>query len=115
MANILTGIRSIISAALLFCPVFSPVFYVLYLFAGFTDMIDGTVARKTNTVSGFIFRKKYVSVHSVLNKVTGVLLFILPMTLSIIPLKYSMIPVCAVATVAAVQEGCIIFKGKEKI
>ena len=26
-------------------------FYILYLVAGFSDMIDGTVARKTGTVS----------------------------------------------------------------
>ena len=37
--------------ALLFCRVFSPAFYVLYLVAGVSDMIDGTVARKTGTVS----------------------------------------------------------------
>ena len=53
MANIITGIRILCSIAILFCPVPSPAFYVLYLVAGFTDMIDGTVARKTNTVSEF--------------------------------------------------------------
>ena len=50
-ANIITGFRIVLSAALLFCTVFSPEFYILYLAAGITDMIDGTVARKTNTVS----------------------------------------------------------------
>ena len=40
-----------------------------------------------------------------MNKVTGVLLFILPLTFPIVPLKYLAIPVCAVATFAAVQEG----------
>ena len=53
MANIITGIRILCSIALVFCPTLSPVFYSLYLVAGFTDMIDGTVARKTNTVSEF--------------------------------------------------------------
>ena len=48
------------------------------------------------------------SFDSVMNKVTGVLLFILPLTFSIIPLIYSAIPVCAVATFAAVQEGHFI-------
>ena len=52
-ANIITSFRIVFSAALLFCPVFSPVFYILYSAAGITDMIDGTVARKTNTVSKF--------------------------------------------------------------
>ena len=50
MANIITGIRIVCSIALLFCPVFSPAFYALYLTAGVSDMIDGTVARKTGTV-----------------------------------------------------------------
>ena len=49
--------------------------------------------------------KKAGAVHSVMNKVTGGLLFILPLTFPIVPLKYLAIPVCAVATIAAVQEG----------
>ena len=38
---------------LLFIPLSSAWFYVLYLFCGFTDMIDGTIARKTGAVSKF--------------------------------------------------------------
>ena len=53
MANIITGIRIVCSIALLFVPVFSSGFYALYLIAGFSDMIDGLVARKTGTVSEF--------------------------------------------------------------
>ena len=53
MANIITGCRILCSINLLLVPVFSPPFYFLYLMAGFTDMIDGAVARKTNTVSEF--------------------------------------------------------------
>ena len=53
MANIITGFRVLISIALLFCPVFSPVFYILYLTGGLSDMIDGTIARKMNTVTEF--------------------------------------------------------------
>ena len=53
MANIITGFRVLISIALLFCPVFSPVFYILYLIGGLSDMIDGTIARKMNTVTEF--------------------------------------------------------------
>ena len=51
MANIITCIRIVLSVVLLFCPALSPVFYALYLAAGFSDMIDGAVARKTDTVS----------------------------------------------------------------
>ena len=53
MANVITGLRILVSAALLFCPVFSPIFYAMYLIAGLSDMADGIVARKTNSVSEF--------------------------------------------------------------
>ena len=53
MANIITIVRIICSIGLLFVPVFSPAFYVLYLIAGVSDMVDGTIARKTGTVSDF--------------------------------------------------------------
>ena len=51
MANIITGIRVLASIALLFCPAFTPAFYFWYLAAGISDIADGAVARKTNTVS----------------------------------------------------------------
>jgi CDP-diacylglycerol--glycerol-3-phosphate 3-phosphatidyltransferase len=61
-----------------------------------------------NIISGYIVQRKLVAVHSVMNKVTGLLLFILPLTFPIVPIKYLTIPVCAVATFAAVQEGHFI-------
>lgn len=161
MANVITGLRILVSAVLLFCPVFSPIFYVLYLIAGLSDMVDGIIARKTdsvsefgsrfdgvadfvfvavclikilpvmdipiwlyvwtaviffvkiiNIISGYAMQKKYVAVHTTMNKVTGVLLFIVPLTLSIVPLIYTGIPICSVATFAAVQEGHFIRTGK---
>ena len=163
MANIITGIRILCSIALLFVPVFSPPFYTLYLVAGVSDMIDGTVARKTGTasafgskldtaadfilaavcliklipaldmpiwliiwiavialikainiISGYVMRKEFVAAHTVMNKVTGVFLFILPLTVSFIDLKYSGALVCAVATFAAIQEGHCIRTGKSE-
>ena len=51
MANLITGGRILCSVFLLFPQVFSPAFYALYLTAGLTDMLDGAVARKTQTVS----------------------------------------------------------------
>ena len=163
MANIITGLRIALSVALLFFPAFSPAFYVLYLTAGLTDMIDGTVARKTgavsefgskldtaadfilfaacliklipvihfptwlivwiiviasikavNLISGFVMRKKMIVLHTVMNKVTGVLLFALPLTLTVVDLKYSGAVVSAVATFAAIQEGHLIRTGTEK-
>ena len=44
MANILTGIRIVISVVLLFCPVLSPAFFIFYITAGISDMADGAVA-----------------------------------------------------------------------
>ena len=161
MANVITGLRILVSAVLVFCPVFSQIFYVLYLIAGLSDMVDGIIARKTNSVSEFGSRfdsiadfvfvgvclikilpvmdipiwlyvwtaviffvktiniisgnaihKRFIAVHTTMNKVTGVLLFIVPLTLSIVPLIYTGIPICSVATFAAVQEGHFIRTGK---
>ncbi len=163
MANIITCCRILCSAVLLFFPAFSPAFYVLYCLAGFTDMIDGTVARRTDTVSefgsvldtiadfvfvavclmkllptltipvwlwiwmgaiagikvinvicGFIVQKKFVAEHTALNKVTGVISLILPLTFSFIALDYSGSAVCAIATFAAVHEGHWIRTKKHK-
>ena len=51
MANTITFFRIAASIVLLSCPVFSPAFYVFYIAAGLSDMLDGFVARKTDTVS----------------------------------------------------------------
>ena len=53
MANIITICRIILSVFMLLFSAFSPTFYGLYILAGFTDMIDGAIARKSNTVSEF--------------------------------------------------------------
>ncbi len=53
MANTITFFRIAAGIVLLFCPVFSPAFYVFYIVAGVSDMLDGFVARKTNTASRF--------------------------------------------------------------
>ena len=94
MANVITGIRILVSAALLLCPVFSLIFFVKII----------------NIISGYAMHKRFIAVHTTMNKVTGVLLFIVPLTLSIVPLIYTGIPICSVATFAAVQEGHFIRK-----
>ncbi len=160
MANIITGIRIICSIAMLFFPVLSPVFYILYIIAGVSDMIDGTIARKTDTVrefgskldtaadfvlvvvcliklipilhipkwlmiwiiviavikainliSGYVMRKEIVVLHTAMNKVTGILLFVIPLTLSFIDLKYSGAVISTLATFSAIQEGHLIRTG----
>ena len=51
MANFITGIRILFSIGLLFTRIFSPTFYVFYIIAGISDVLDGIVARKFNLVS----------------------------------------------------------------
>jgi CDP-diacylglycerol--glycerol-3-phosphate 3-phosphatidyltransferase len=51
IANIITSSRIIFSLPLVFIPLSSVWFYVFYLFCGLTDIIDGTIARKTGAVS----------------------------------------------------------------
>ena len=51
MANIITIIRIFCSIVLLFCPAFSAAFYTLYIISGVSDMADGYIARRTNSVS----------------------------------------------------------------
>ena len=53
IANILTGCRILGSILLLFFPAFSVAFYIIYFFCGLSDMVDGTIARKTNSTSKF--------------------------------------------------------------
>ena len=153
IANIITSSRILCSICLLLSPVFYVAFYIMYLFCGITDMVDGTIARKTKSVSetgarldsvadvvfvavcfvkilpliqfptwlwiwigiiatikignvvwGLICNKKLVSMHTILNKATGFLLFLFPLTLSFIEPMYSSVIVCSLATVSAINE-----------
>ena len=53
VANIITSTRILFSILLIFFSTFSAQFIILYLFCGFSDMIDGMVARKTNSAGKF--------------------------------------------------------------
>ena len=59
-----------------------------------------------------ICKKKLISIHSVFNKITGAALFLLPLTLTFVPITYSVVTICILATVAAMQEAYFIEKGK---
>ena len=162
IANIITGSRIAFSLPLLFIPLSSAWFYILYLFCGLSDMIDGTIARKMgavskfgarlDTVSDFVFmlvcsikilplihipvwlwvwiiivalikifniafvfvrKKKLISIHSVLNKLTGLALFLLPITLTFVDPTDSIAIICVLATIAVIQEAYLIANGKE--
>ena len=72
------------------------------------------IVKVINIVMGFIRRKKLVALHTFLNKITGLLLFLLPLTLQIIVPTYSFAVVCTIATIAAIQEGYYIIKANDK-
>ena len=57
-----------------------------------------------NAALGFIRTKKLISPHTVLNKITGLLLFLMPLTISFVDLTYALPIVCTIATVAAIHE-----------
>ena len=162
IANILTGFRIFGSILLLFFPAFSLNFYITYILCGFSDMIDGIIARKTNSTSefgsrldttadfvfvvvslfkllpaiqipqwlwiwggvisvikisniiwGYVSKKQFMSLHTIMNKATGLLLFLLPLTISFVELKYIGIVVCSVATLSAIQEGFYVITDSE--
>jgi len=62
---------------------------------------------------GFIHKKKLISLHTIMNKTTGVLMFLLPLTLNFVELKHSSVIVCSIATFSAIQEGYYIVTGHE--
>ena len=66
-------------------------------------------------IGGYVFAKRFIVVHRILNKVTGLLLFLLPFTLVWVDLNYSAMVVCVVATISAIQEGYYIIKRREII
>ena len=162
MANLITSCRILFSLLLFFFPALSPGFYGLYLAAGLSDMLDGFVARRTNTasplgakldsmadiiflavclikllpvltlpvwlwvwvgliallrlvniLSGFVCRKKLVLLHTKANKLTGALLFLLPLSLGFLNLLYTAVPLCTLASFAAIQEGHFIRTGRD--
>ena len=72
------------------------------------------IVKVINIVMGFIRRKKLVALHTFLNKITGLLLFLLPLTLQFILPTYSFAVVCTIATIAAIQESYYIIKANDK-
>lgn len=146
-----------LSVVLWFVAPLSVSFGIIYLFCGFSDMIDGPIARRTgnatpfgakldsiadmlfvavclvhllpvfniptwlwiwiivifcikiiNIVSGFVCWKKLVLLHTMANKVSGLLLFLLPIAYEFVGLKYPAILICLVTSFAAIQEGHLI-------
>lgn len=117
MANIITCCRIVCSILMIFFHMPSTPFYILYMICGLSDVLDGIIAiagiKIANIIFGVVCTKRLIVEHTLLNKITGVLLFLLPLTLFWINFKYSAMVVCVVATFAAIQEGYYIRKGRE--
>ena len=157
-ANIITSLRIVFSGAMLFCSPFSVSFYILYVICGISDMVDGPIARRTNSttefgarldtiadtifavaiiikvtpilnhslwiwisiiasikliniVLGYIRYQKFISLHTLLNKVTGAMLYITPITLLFLDQTYLLYTICPLALLSALHEGYLIIKG----
>lgn len=69
-----------------------------------------------NIICGYIICKSFVSLHTAMNKISGIMLFITPLCMGFLPYDLAMIWVvftCVVATFAAVQEGHFIRTNKD--
>ena len=66
------------------------------------------VIKIANIALGLIRNKRFFAEHTVMNKITGFLLFLLPLTFAFIEIRYSVFAVCFAATAAAIQEGYYI-------
>ena len=58
-----------------------------------------------NLLWGYRHGKGFLTAHTALNRLTGLELFLLSLTLPWVELRYSAVPVCLLATLAALQEG----------
>ena len=67
----------------------------------------------SNIIWGYVSKKQFISLHTIMNKVTGLLLFLWPLTISFAELKYIAIAVCSIATLSAIQEGVYVISDSE--
>ena len=157
IANYISISRIIMSIALLIPKTFSTIFYIMYIYCGLSDILDGLLARKYkitsevgakidsiaditfvfvsilkiipvitisieiyiwtiiivlikafNIILGYIQYKKLTLLHTVANKITGLVLFIIPLIMGLIDIKILTILICSIATFSAIQEGYYI-------
>lgn len=149
------------SIALFIPKTFSIQFYIIYIYCGLTDMIDGFIARKCkitsqfgakldsiadmifvfvsilkiipfieisvaiyiwitiivlikvfNIILGYIQYKKLTLLHTIANKITGFVLFVIPLMIGFIDIKILESLMCGIAIFSAIQEGYYIKIGK---
>ncbi len=161
IANYISISRIILSILLIIAKTFSIPFYIIYIYCGLSDMLDGFLARKFKTTSekgakidsiadmifvfvsilkiipfieisvaiyiwiiiivlikvfniilGYIQYKKLTLLHTVANKITGLILFVIPLIIGVIDIKILEILICSIVTFSAIQESYYIKIGK---
>ena len=162
IANIITVSRILCSLLLVWTRPLSTAFYMLYLYCGLSDAVDGYIARRTKTESrlgqkldsaadlvffaalliallpilqlttpallfigtvvvirvssiiiAFVKYKTFASLHTYANKLTGFLLFAVPLLLAFVPLATLTTIVCSIALASALEELVIHLFSKE--
>ena len=155
LPNVITTLRIIGSAVLLFLPAMEPTFLIIYTVCGFSDVLDGMIARAAHVtsdlgarldsiadmlfyavmllkifpvlslhlppwiwlwVSGILLLRvgtyliaafrfhHFSSLHTYLNKLTGLSIFAVPYLLNQKALTAFCIGVCVIASLATVEE-----------
>ena len=151
--------RVVLSLTLLLSEPLSPSFYIIYCLCGLSDMVDGFVARRTNSESrfgeridsfadivfvavclckllpvielpvwvcvwaavialikvvsvviGFVLAHSFLSLHTMMNKITGFTLFLIPFLVGIKGINIVAASVCVLASLAAIQEFLVVIK-----
>jgi len=154
IANYISISRIIMAMVLLLPKTFSKTFYIIYIYCGLSDILDGFLARKYKIISkfgakidsvadmlfvgvsllkilpvieisigiyiwiiiivlikvfniilGYIYYKQLTLLHTIGNKITGLVLFVIPLMMNFIHIKILEILICSVATFSAIQEG----------
>ena len=109
----LDTIADIVFTAVVVIKVFRAIYIPLWLII-WTACI--AVIKCISTICGLIINKQFISEHTVMNKICGVLLFSIPICIgrfSWQTISVLIILTCTAATFAAVQEGYYICAGKE--
>jgi len=153
VANGVSILRVLFSLSLLFVDLFSWGFVLIYLLCGFSDILDGYIARRTKTQSIFgakldtaadiimfsvilyifipiiklsntliiwlltvlliriisiiivyIKYKMFAILHTYSNKITGILMFFIPIVIGSVLEKSIIYFVCVIAIVSAIEE-----------
>ena len=154
IANYISISRIIMAMVLLLPKTFSKTFYMIYIYCGLSDILDGFLARKYkitskfgakidsvadmlfvgvsllkilpvieistgiyiwiiiivlikvfNIILGYIYYKQLTLLHTIGNKITGLVLFVIPLMMNFIHIKILENLICSIATFSAIQEG----------